>query len=196
MAEKGAAGSQEGGQSVEKTVEAMKSIADRVSIIQEIAHQTNLLALNAAIEAARAGEHGRGFAVVASEVRKLAERSQAAAKEIGTFASSSVAIADRSSLLMNAVVRESRNSADVLREVVVTSREQSAGVAHINEAMVQVDRVMQRNAAAAENLATTAKRMSLQAKSLRDSISFFEVNGDEPVAPVAQLRIAGGERRA
>ena len=145
LAEAGTASAEDSGRSVDATVAAMKAITDRVTIIEEIAHQTNLLALNAAIEAARAGEHGRGFAVVASEVRKLAERSRSAVKEIDTFAVSNVAVADRSTRMMVELVARTRKAATLVREIAATSREQAAGVTEINEAMVQVDRVTQRN---------------------------------------------------
>ena len=196
LAEKAAASADESGRSVDATVVAMKSIAERVSIIEDIAHQTNLLALNAAIEAARAGEHGRGFAVVATEVRKLAERSQAAAKEIGAFASSSVTVADRSSHLMSDLMETTLKKATLLREMAATSREQAVGVAEINRAMVQVDRVTQRNAATAEELAATAERMSARAEQLRDVMAFFEMrNGasqpvELPRAESAPLHLA------
>ena len=188
LAELEAAGADESGRSVEATVVAMKSIAERVTIIEEIAHQTNLLALNAAIEAARAGEHGRGFAVVASEVRKLAERSQAAVKEIGGFAASSVIVADRSSQLMSELVSTTRKKAGVLREMAAASREETTGVAQINRAMVQVDRVTQRNAATAEELAATAERMSQRAEQLRDLMAFFDVHDDAPAPKEVQRK--------
>jgi methyl-accepting chemotaxis protein len=156
----------------------MKSIGQRVSIIEEIAHQTNLLALNAAIEAARAGEHGRGFAVVAAEVRKLAERSRAAAKEIDTFAASSVSVADRSTQLMQNLMERRRKVVGLLHGLASAATEEAAGVAQINDAMVQVDRVTQRNAVTAEDLALTARRMATRAQQLRDVMAFFDVHGE------------------
>jgi methyl-accepting chemotaxis protein len=178
LAAVGTASADDSGRAVDATVAAMKSIADRVTIIEEIAHQTNLLALNAAIEAARAGEHGRGFAVVAAEVRKLSERSRAAAKEIDAFAASSVAVADRSTQLMVELVQRTRKASTLLGEIATTSREQAGGVTEINDAMVQVDRVTQRNAHTAENLATTAERMSRRAQQLREAMAFFDVKHD------------------
>jgi methyl-accepting chemotaxis protein len=157
----------------------MRSIAEKVSIIEEIAYQTNLLALNAAIEAARAGEHGRGFAVVATEVRKLAERSQGAAKEISGLASSSVKVAERSGQQLAELVPSIRKTADLVQEVAAASSEQSAGVSQINKAMAQVDQVTQRNASAAEELASTAEEMAAQAEALQQLVSHFRVAGVE-----------------
>jgi len=170
---------QESREAVTETVASMRSIADKVSIIEEIAYQTNLLALNAAIEAARAGDNGKGFAVVASEVRKLAERSQAAAKEISTLASSSVKVAERSGDLLNELVPSIQRSAELVQEVATASGEQAAGVAQVNKAMSHVDRVTQRNAAAAQQLASTAEQMSSEAEGLQRLISFFSTDGTQ-----------------
>jgi len=177
MAVKGTADADESAQAVRQSVDAMGRIAQKISIIEEIAYQTNLLALNAAIEAARAGEHGRGFAVVATEVRKLAERSQAAAKDIGGLAASSVDVAQRSGRLLTELVPTIRRTADLVREVAAASNEQSAGVAQINKAMTLVDQVTQRNASASEELASTAEEMAAQAEALQQTISFFRTTG-------------------
>ena len=174
MAVKGAHDAEEGGRAVGETIEAMRAIAEKISIIEEIAYQTNLLALNAAIEAARAGEHGRGFAVVATEVRKLAEKSQSAAKEIGTLASSSVSVAERSGQVLKDLVPAIRKTADLVQEVAAASAEQSSGVAQVNKAMARVDQVTQRNASAAEELASTAEEMAAQAQGLEQLVTFFQ----------------------
>ena len=176
MAVKGSGDAEESGRAVRETVEAMKGIAEKISIIEEMAYQTNLLALNAAIEAARAGEHGRGFAVVASEVRKLAERAQKAAGEIGSMAGASVQVAERSGRLIAELVPAIKKTAELVQEVAAASSEQSSGVGQINRAMAAVDQVTQRNASAAEELSSTAEEMSSQAESLQELIGFFRVN--------------------
>jgi methyl-accepting chemotaxis protein len=163
----------------------MKSIAERISIIEEIAYQTNLLALNAAIEAARAGEHGKGFAVVATEVRKLAERAQKAAKEIGELAGRSVTVAESSGQLMVELVPAIRKTADLVQEVAAACVEQSAGVAQVSKAMGTVDQVTQRNASAAEELSSTAEEMATQAEALQRLMGFFAVH--EEARPRARL---------
>jgi methyl-accepting chemotaxis protein len=198
MALKGSQDADQSGRAVGETVEAMNSIARKISIIEEIAYQTNLLALNAAIEAARAGDHGRGFAVVATEVRKLAERSQAAAKEIGTLATSSVKVAERSGDLLRDLVPAIRQTADLVQEVAAASREQSIGVAQINQALAQVDQVTQRNASSAEELSSTAEEMSSQAEALDELIAFFRLAAERVVtAPAAPAPRRGrAEERA
>jgi len=179
LAVSGSKEAEESGRTVKQTVVAMRNIAEKVSIIEEIAYQTNLLALNAAIEAARAGEHGRGFAVVATEVRKLAERSQSAAKEISGLAASSVGVAERSGQLLDELVPRIRKTADLVQEVSAASAEQSSGVAQINRAMSQVDQVTQRNASAAEELASTAEEMAAQAEGLQQLVSHFRLAGHD-----------------
>ncbi len=177
MAVKGAGDAEESGKAVTETVLAMRAIAKKITIIEEIAYQTNLLALNAAIEAARAGEHGRGFAVVATEVRKLAERSQAAANEISELSKASVDVAERSGQALKELVPAIRKTVDLVQNVAAASREQAAGVGQINGALSQVDQVTQRNASAAEELSSTAEEMAAQADSLRQVMAFFRTGG-------------------
>ncbi|AKR44561.1 histidine kinase [Methylophilus sp. TWE2] len=168
----------EGGAAVKDTVIAMKSIADKISIIDDIAYQTNLLALNAAIEAARAGEHGKGFAVVAAEVRKLAERSQVAAQEIGEVAKSSVGLAERAGDLLDEIVPSINKTSDLVQEIYAASEEQSSGALQITSAMNQLSQVTQQNASSSEELAATAEEMSGQAEQLQQLISYFKVGSD------------------
>jgi methyl-accepting chemotaxis protein len=170
---RGARDGDESGKAVLETVQAMNTIAEKISIIEEIAYQTNLLALNAAIEAARAGEHGKGFAVVAVEVRKLAERSQKAAQEISGLAISSVKVAERSGKLLTALVPAIRRTADLVQEVAAASGEQASGISQINRALTSVDQVTQRAATAAEELASTAEEMAGQATGLREVVGYF-----------------------
>ncbi len=183
IATEGARDAAESGKAVRATVEAMRRIAERITVIEEIAYQTNLLALNAAIEAARAGEHGKGFAVVAAEVRKLAEGAQKAAKEIGGDAGSSLEVAERSGDMLGRLVPTIQKTAALVQEVAAASREQTAGVAQINKAMASVDQVTQRNASAAEELAATAEQMSTRAEALRQLIEFFRTREHGAAAP-------------
>ncbi|MGZ8441962.1 MAG: methyl-accepting chemotaxis protein [Candidatus Binatia bacterium] len=176
MALKGAGEVEQSGKTVSEAVDAMNSIAEKITIVEEIAYQTNLLALNAAIEAARAGEHGKGFAVVATEVRKLAERSQQAAREIGSLTTSSVRIAERSGTVLKDLVPSIRKTAELVQEVATASREQSVGVSQVNKAMTHMDQVTQRNAAAAEQLSSTAEQMADQAKSLQQLLTAFRID--------------------
>jgi methyl-accepting chemotaxis protein len=175
MATKAAGEAGEGGEAVKATVTAMKQIAQKIGIIDDIAYQTNLLALNAAIEAARAGQHGKGFAVVAAEVRKLAERSQIAAQEISTVASSSVELAERAGMLLDAIVPNIKRTSELVQEITAASDEQSAGVGQINAAITQLSQTTQQNAASSEELAATAEEMSGQAEQLKQTMTFFKL---------------------
>jgi methyl-accepting chemotaxis protein len=189
MALKGARDAEESGRAVKETVAAMNAIAERISIVEEIAYQTNLLALNAAVEAARAGEHGRGFSVVATEVRKLAERSQKAAKEIGGLATSSVRVAERSGQLLTELVPSIHRTASLVQQVTTVSKEQAIGVSQMNRAMMQVDQVTQRNASSAEELSSTAEEMASQAESLLQMMTFFRLgDGHEHMHGGPRLR--------
>ena len=176
IAVKSAADAREGGKAVAETVSAMKEIATKISIIEEIARQTNLLALNAAIEAARAGEHGKGFAVVASEVRKLAERSQAAAGEISTLSSRSVAIAETAGEMLDRMVPDIQRTAELVQEISASSKEQDTGADQINKAIQQLDKVIQQNAGASEEMASTSEELSSQAEQLQETIAFFRID--------------------
>ena len=176
MASKSSKEAVEGGAAVKQTVTAMKSIAGKIGIIDDIAYQTNMLALNAAIEAARAGEHGKGFAVVAAEVRKLAERSQVAAQEIGELAGGSVDMAERAGHLLDEMVPSIQKTSDLVQEITAASEEQSSGVGQINAAMNQLNQATQQNASASEQLAATAEEMSSQAEQLQTTMSFFKLD--------------------
>ena len=181
MALKGVSDAEDSGKAVEETVLAMKVITERISIVEEIAYQTNLLALNAAIEAARAGEHGRGFAVVAAEVRRLAERSQAAAREIGEITRTSVEASSRSGELLAELVPSIQKTCEMVQDVAAASREQSTGVEQVGQAMNQMDEITQRNAAASEELSSTAQQLSAQAQRLQQIMDFFRVKGRDRV---------------
>jgi methyl-accepting chemotaxis protein len=175
MAENASTQANAGGKAVKETVSAMKSIADKIGIIDDIAYQTNLLALNAAIEAARAGEHGKGFAVVAAEVRKLAERAQVAAQEISEVAKGSVDLAETAGKLLDEIVPAIGKTSDLVQEIAAASNEQSSGVSQINTAMGQLNQITQQNASASEELAATAEEMSSQAENLQQLVGFFKV---------------------
>ncbi len=191
MASKSSVEATQGGTAVKETVEAMKSIAGKIGIIDDIAYQTNLLALNAAIEAARAGEHGKGFAVVAAEVRKLAERSQVAAQEIGQLAGSSVKMAEEAGKLLDEMVPSIKKTSDLVQEIAAASQEQSQGVGQINGAMGQLNKATQQNASASEELAATSEEMGGQAAQLQELMEFFKIE-EQGVAGGTQRAGAGG----
>lgn len=197
MATQAATQAVDGGQAVKGTVAAMKSIAGKISIIDDIAYQTNLLALNAAIEAARAGEHGKGFAVVAAEVRKLAERSQVAAQEIGELASGSVEMAETAGKLLDEIVPSIKKTSDLVQEIAAASDEQSVGVAQINTAMNQLNQITQQNASASEELAATAEEMSGQAIQMQELMGFFNLTGNAmPQSDMAHKAVVSGKTKS
>ncbi|MCD2179544.1 methyl-accepting chemotaxis protein [Rhizobium sp. C1] len=184
------------GDAVNRAVSAMRKIAEKISIVQEIARQTDLLALNAAVEAARAGEHGKGFAVVASEVRKLAERSQAAAAEISGLSGETVSVATEAGAMLARLVPDIRKTAELVAEISAACREQDIGAGQINEAIQQLDKVTQQNAGASEEMSATSEELAAQAEELQNSIAFFKVDNTESAkaqpllkqAPKAQPR--------
>ena len=192
IAIKSAEDAKAGGQAVAQTVSAMKEIAGKISIIEEIARQTNLLALNAAIEAARAGEHGKGFAVVAAEVRKLAERSQLAAAEISELSGSSVEVAERAGEMLTQMVPDIQRTAELVQEIAAASKEQDTGAEQVNKAIQQLDQVIQQNASASEEMASTSEELSSQAEQLQHTIAFFKVDGSAAATqrslPASQAR--------
>jgi methyl-accepting chemotaxis protein len=176
IASKAAEDAKLGGESVAQTVAAMKEIAEKITIIEEIARKTDLLALNAAVEAARAGEHGKGFAVVASEVRKLAERSQAAAADINKLTLSGVNVAQNAGDMLLKLVPDIRKTAELVQEIAAASVEQNSGAVQVNKAVQQLDQVIQQNASASEEVAAAAEELSSQAQQLQAAIAFFKVN--------------------
>jgi len=175
---KASSNAKESGEAVNGATTAMKEITEKINIIQEIARQTNLLALNAAIEAARAGEHGKGFAVVASEVRKLAERSQNAAEEITELAKNSLGVAEKAVEMLETLVPDIGKTADLVSEITASSTEQNQGAGQIVKAINELDKVVQSNAGASEEMASTAEELSSQAQQLQTSISFFKIGND------------------
>jgi methyl-accepting chemotaxis protein len=202
IARQSASDAETSGQAVAKAVDAMQTIAEKISIVQEIARQTDLLALNAAVEAARAGEHGRGFAVVASEVRKLAERSQTAAAEIGAVSSDTVKAAQSAGEMLTTLVPNIRKTAELVSEISAACREQDIGASQINEAIQQLDKVTQQNASASEQMSATSEELAAQAEELQTSIAYFRTGAStpprraarapakRPAAPVARKPVA------
>ncbi|MDR6125647.1 methyl-accepting chemotaxis protein [Sphingomonas sp. SORGH_AS802] len=177
---------QDSGVAVDRAVQAMRTIAEKIGIVQEIARQTDLLALNAAVEAARAGEHGRGFAVVAAEVRKLAERSQVAATQIGAVSSETVLAATKAGDMLTRLVPDIRRTAELVAEISAACREQDIGAGQINEAIQQLDQVTQQNASAAEQMNATSEALAGQAEELQATTAFFRVREDKRSVPVAR----------
>ena len=184
------------GAAVGRAVNAMQTIAEKITIVQEIARQTDLLALNAAVEAARAGEHGKGFAVVASEVRKLAERSQAAAAEIGTLSSETVKVAQDAGAMLAKLVPDIKKTADLVVEITAACREQDVGSSQINQAIQQLDKVGQQNASASEEVSSTSEELASQAEQLQSTIAYFRIESAKMRAPEAPVDRAVSQLRA
>ena len=184
------------GEAVDQTVHAMNSIAEKISIVEEIARQTNLLALNAAIEAARAGEHGKGFAVVAAEVRKLAERSGLAAAEISELSGSSVAVARQAGEMLRTLVPNIERTAALVQEIAAASNEQNAGANQINQAISQLDSVIQQNASASEEMASTSEELASQGQQLQMTMAFFNVSGSSHASPPVKQKVSRTPRPA
>jgi len=192
IARQSAKDAESSGEAVGRAVSAMRTIAEKIGIVQEIARQTDLLALNAAVEAARAGEHGKGFAVVASEVRKLAERSQSAAAEISSMSGDTVKAAQEAGDMLGRLVPDIRKTAELVSEISAACREQDIGAAQINEAIQQLDKVTQQNAGASEEMSATSEELATQAEELQTSIAFFkvEISGARQQArPVAKMTV-------
>ncbi|WP_241003992.1 methyl-accepting chemotaxis protein [Magnetospirillum aberrantis] len=183
IARQSAKDAQVSGEAVSRAVEAMRTIAEKIGIVQEIARQTDLLALNAAVEAARAGEHGKGFAVVASEVRKLAERSQAAAAEISGLSGETVKVAQEAGEMLGKLVPDIKKTAELVEEITAACREQDIGADQINQAIQQLDKVTQQNASASEQASATSEELATQAESLQHTIAFFRVDGNGAAKP-------------
>jgi methyl-accepting chemotaxis protein len=197
IANKSARDAQESGKSVLEAVAAMKEIANKISIIEEIARQTNLLALNAAIEAARAGEHGKGFAVVAAEVRKLAERSQKAAGEINQLSATTLKVSEKSGEMLDKLVPDIQRTAELVQEITAASKEQDTGAEQINKALQQLEQVIQQNASASEEMASTTEELTGQSDQLVSALSFFNIGEEDggsrsrkPAAHAVSARVA------
>lgn len=193
IAIKSVEGIRKGYDSTTYALNSMKKIAEKVSIIGDIAFQTNILALNAAVEAARAGEHGKGFAVVAAEVRKLAERSRLAAEEINKITHDGVRIADEAGRLLSEIVPDIEKTARLVQEIAAASIEQNAGADQINSAIQQLNQVTQQNAAASEEMASGAEELNSQSQQLIDIVSFFDIGEKESLTKLSTFKNISGK---
>lgn len=191
IATKSAGSATQGGKAVGDMVHAMKEIASRITVINDIANKTDLLAINAAIEAARAGEHGKGFATVAVEVRRLAERAQTAAREIGDLAGRSVGVAEQAGILLTEMLPGIDQTASLVQEISAASREQRSGIDQINTAVSQISQGMQSSASSAEQLSSTSEELSSTAMKLQELMQQFTLHGDKPRRSKPRLQ---GER--
>jgi methyl-accepting chemotaxis protein len=188
IAKKASEDAESSGRVVAEAVEAMRSISERITVVEEIARQTNMLALNAAIEAARAGESGRGFAVVAGEVRKLAERSGSAASDITKLATETMDKSLQAGTLLAALVPDIRKTAELVAEISASSAEQADGTEQILKAVSELDDIIRRNAASSEEFAATSEELSGQAERLRAAVSYFSTSAGEQERLPAILR--------
>jgi methyl-accepting chemotaxis protein len=178
------------------SVEAMRAIADKIALVQEIARQTDLLALNAAIEAARAGQHGKGFAVVASEVRKLAERSQTAAVEIAGLSQQTLSASETAGRMLTSLVPNIQRTSELVSEISASCREQSIGIDQMNQAILQLNQVTQENAASAEHLSGSAGELNFGSGELQDQIGFFKLEANASGGGADAARPAGAHTPA
>ncbi len=193
IAMKAAHDAEEGMTSVDETVHAMRRISDKIRIIEDIARQTNMLALNAAIEAARAGEHGKGFAVVAAEVRKLAEHTQKAAKEINSLSVSNIEIAEKAGRLLEDMVSGIQKTADLVQEISASCAEQAGGITQVNKAIQQLDQIIQHNAASTEEMASASRDFYSQAERLLDTALFFNLSEERQIAESKETELKEDE---
>lgn len=161
--------------SVQKTIDALKNIAAKITIINDIASKTNILSLNAAIEAARAGEYGKGFGVVAGEVGKLAEQSKHSADEIIDISNESSKLAEKTGKSSKEILPKVENAVSLMRHISIGSKEQESGVVQINSSLNELNNSVQRLAGASEEIASNAEELASQSVKLKDKVSYFKI---------------------